>query len=116
MADALSKQGEEDIYVALLSIPTVGWVEEIKLSYDHDPKLLQLQEQCTQGSLNPHYLVRETLLFYKGRLYISMNKNLRKKLLQFILKSSSGGHSGFDKIMARAKREFFCPSLRLNVQ
>lgn len=42
---------------------TMEWVEEIKQKYGQDPKLLQLQEQCVLRSLNPHYSVREGLLF-----------------------------------------------------
>lgn len=64
VANALSRQGKEKISLLLLSMPTLGWVKEIKKTYEQDPKLLQLVAQCQQGSLNPHYSLREGLLFY----------------------------------------------------
>lgn len=49
-------------------------------------------------------------------MYIANVSNLKAKLLQFTHGSSWGGHSGFDKTIQRARKEFYWPRLKIDVQ
>lgn len=117
VADALSRQGEEEEFsVALLSVPSLDWLEEIKEWYKGDPRALEILSKCQQGQEPQHYLVREGVLYYKDRVYIASNSELKGRLLEFLHGSSWGGHSGMDKTIHKVTREFYWPKLKSEVR
>lgn len=58
VADALSRK-EDEISLALISIPSVEWLVEIKQGYDKDPDLQELVTRYQAGQLNQHDSMRE---------------------------------------------------------
>lgn len=51
--------------------------------------------------------MRDGLLFYKGRLYVSTSPELQYQLLQLLHTSPQAGHLGYHKTLHRANREFY---------
>jgi hypothetical protein len=55
-------------------------------------------------------------LWYKDRLYLCNNSQLKQKVLLELHTSSVGGHSGFLKTYHRVKKDFFWDGLKIDVQ
>eukprot|EP00253_Pinus_taeda_P011086 PITA_11086 len=55
-------------------------------------------------------------LWYKDRIYLSKNSQLKHKILMELHTSPLGGHSGFLKTYHRVKKEFFWEGLNSDIQ
>ena len=55
-------------------------------------------------------------LWYKYRLYLCKNYQLKQKILMELHTSPLGGHSGFLKTYHRVKKEFFWDGLKSDIQ
>jgi hypothetical protein len=55
-------------------------------------------------------------LWYKDRLYLCKNSQLKQKVLLELHTSPVGGHSGFLKTYDRVKKDFFWDGLKNDVQ
>ena len=55
---------------------------------------------------------KNDLLWYKYRLYLCKNSQLKQKILMELHTSPLGGHSGFLKTYHRVKKEFFGMALK----
>ncbi|KAF5462657.1 hypothetical protein F2P56_018645 [Juglans regia] len=120
-ADALSRrsEGEEqrvEATLAVIALPTLEWMEEIKKGYREDPKVLELMERFQKGELPQKYSVREGLFFYKQRLVVADDAAFKQKLLQLVHSSALGGHSGYDKTLHRLRRDFYWEGMKKNVK
>ena len=56
------------------------------------------------------------MLWYKDRLYLCKNSQLKQKILMELHTSPLGGHSGFLKTYHRVKKEFFWDGLKSDIQ
>jgi hypothetical protein len=110
VADALSrKEGwAEEVALSLLSIPTPDWIDKLKEQYKIDEELKSLFKKWQSKTLNSaKYAVRDGLLFYKNRLYLGGCKVIKDQVLAFVHSDPMAGHSGYERTMQRAKRDFF---------
>jgi ribosomal protein L21E len=110
VADALSRRDdwEPEITISLLSIPTVSWLKDLKAEYETDVQLKTLLDQWGKGELDSKkFFLRDELLFYKGRIYIDSSQAIRAQVLKFVHSDPIAGHSGFEKTLQRAKRDFY---------
>ena len=55
-------------------------------------------------------------LWYKDRLYLCKNSQLKQKIHMELHTSPLGGHSGFLKTYHRVKKEFFWDGFKSNIQ
>jgi len=55
-------------------------------------------------------------LWYKDRLYLCNNSQLKQNILMELHTSPLGGHSGFLKTYHKVKKEFFWDGLKSNIQ
>lgn len=77
--DALSSvEGEEQVSLALISVPSLEWLEELKKGIEGDSNLKALMLKCQNQELSPHYSIREGI-FCKGMIYVANSLDHRKK-------------------------------------
>jgi hypothetical protein len=87
--------------LSFLSIPTVSWVKDLRAEYHTDVQLKTLLKQWYKGELDSEkFSFRDNLLFYKRRIYIGSSQH-------FVHSDPMAGHSGFEKTLHRAKRDFY---------
>jgi hypothetical protein len=80
VADALSRREglEDDLCLSLLSIPTSTWISDVKAHYQQDVGLQDLISKWHNNSLDAQkYSFRDGLFFYKERLYLGDNQQLK---------------------------------------
>lgn len=97
---------------ALLLVPNVEWLEEIKEGHTGDPKALKILSKCQDGQAPRHYFVREGVLYYNNKVYIASCSKLKNWLVEFLHGSSWDGHSGMDKTIHRVTKEFYWPNIK----
>jgi hypothetical protein len=120
-ADALSRrEGWTEngvVSLSIMSAPTPTWLAEVKSHYQKDEEMQDLLTKWNSGSLDKRkYALRDGLLFYKVRLVIGGNHHLKDQVLQFVHSDPMAGHSGNEKIMHRAKRDFFWKGMKKDLK
>jgi hypothetical protein len=62
------------------------------------------------------YALRDGLLFYKGRLCLGENQQLRTQVLNFVHSNLLAGHSGYERTMKRARRDFYWKGMKKDLK
>jgi len=76
----------------------------------------QLQLCLANQHTNPHFSVKDELLYWKKRLVIPANASLIKDILKEFHSSPVGGHAGIVRTMTRIKREFYWPRMQKDIR
>ena len=98
----------KEIYIALLSIPTSDWVPKLKEHYKDDLLMKELVTKWLTNQLNASkYAYMEGLEFYKNRRCQGDDPITKALVLSFVHCDLILGHSGYERTMQRAKRDFF---------
>jgi hypothetical protein len=119
VADALSQREDwvEEITLSLLSIPTPSWTTDLKQQYAEDEDLQQLWNKWNNNELDTwKYSVRDDLLLYKNKIIIGHSPLLKTQVLTFVHSDPTAGHSGYEKTLHRAKRDFFWKGMRRDIK
>jgi transposase InsO family protein len=119
VADALSrKEGwEEEGTLSLLSIPTAEWIEELKHQYQSDEDLQPLWEKWLKNELDSRkYSTRDGVLLYKQKIVLGKSPEIKAQVLKFVHSDPMAGHSGYDKTIQRAKRDFYWKGMRREIK
>jgi len=83
-------------------------VQEIKLKYQIDVKLKQLLDKWNSNNLNTSkYSMDAGLLLYKWCILLGDNLDLKLKVLQYLHCDPMVGHSGYERTVKRARRDFY---------
>ena len=64
-----------------------------------------------EQSIVNHYTLDQGLLYYKLRLCIPNNSEIKAKILWEFHNSPTAGHGGYVKTLNRVQRSYFWPSL-----
>jgi hypothetical protein len=118
VADALSRKDEnvEAFFCAILIIQP-DWIIEARDEWKNDEKVWTLIQRLQQdSSASNTFTWKNDSLWYKDRLYLCTNSQLKQKILLELHTSSVGGHSVFLKTYHRVKKEFFWDGLKTDVQ
>jgi len=103
VVDSLSRS----FYVAL-SQPQIQFIPILKEALLANSKFKKIIDACLQHQpLNPHYSVKQGLLFWKGRIVIPTDHYLVQQVLQEFHSSATGGHSGYSRTLARISSKFY---------
>jgi hypothetical protein len=119
VADALSrKEGwEDDISLTMITIPIASWIEELKQQYAVDPELQQLMAKWQGNELDTRkFSLHDGLLFYKQKILLGQSPQLKAQVLQYVHNGPMAGHSGYDKTLQRAKRDFYWKGMRKEIK
>jgi hypothetical protein len=118
VADALSRKDEDvEAFLCAISIIQPDWIVEARDEWKNDEKVWSLIQRLQQdSSASDTFTWKNDSLWYKDRLYLCKDSQLKKKVLLELHTSPVGGHSGFLKTYHRVKKDFFWDGLKTNVQ
>jgi len=109
LADALSRKAE-DVEALLCAISTIQpvWINEAMEEWKNDEEVWALILKLQQDfSISNTFNWQNDSLWYKYRLCLCKNSQLKQKILMELHTSPLGGHSGFLKTCHKVKKEFF---------
>jgi hypothetical protein len=115
VADALSRKDEDvEAFLCAISIIQPNWIIEARDEWKNDEKVWTLIQRLQQdSSASDTFTWKNYSLWYKDRLYLCKNSQLKQKVLLELHTSPIGGHSGFLKTYHRVKKDFFGMALKL---
>jgi hypothetical protein len=118
VADALSQKDEDvEAFLCAISIIQPDWIIEARDEWKNDEKVWTLIERLQQDSgASDTFTWKNDSLWYKDRLYLCKNSQLKQKVLLELHTSPVGGHSGFLKTYHRVMKDFFWDGLKTDVQ
>jgi hypothetical protein len=118
VADALSRKDEDvEAFLCAISIIQPDWIIEARDEWKNDEKVWTLIERLQHDSgASDTFTWKNDSLWYKDRLYLCKNSQLKQKVLLELHTSPVGGHSGFLKTYHRVKKDFFWDGLKNDVQ
>jgi hypothetical protein len=118
VADALSRKDEDvEAFLCAISIIQPDWIIEARDEWKNDEKVWTLIQKLQQdSSASDTFTWKNDSLWYKDRLYLCKNSQLKQKVLLELHTSPVGGHSGFLKTYHRVKKDFFGDGLKTDVQ
>jgi hypothetical protein len=118
VADALSRNDEDiEVFLCAISIIQPNWIIEARDEWKNDKKVWTLIQRLQQySSASDTFTWKNDSLWYKYRLYLCKNSQLKQKVLLELHTSLVGGHSGFLKTYHRVKKDFFWDGLKTDVQ
>eukprot|EP00253_Pinus_taeda_P020808 PITA_20808 len=118
VADALSIK-DEDVEALLYAISIIqpDWIKEAREKWKNDGEIWALIQKLQQDSSTyDTFSWQNDSLWYKDRLYLCKNSQLKQKILMELHTSSLGGHSRCLKTYQRVKKEFFWDGLKSDIQ
>lgn len=97
-----------DVTLSLLSISTISWVTKLKAQYAVDLILQDTLQKWHRVNLDPHkYSLKDDLIFYKNNIFIGDCPTLKTQTLHYVHSDPATGHSGYERTLHRAKRDFY---------
>ena len=118
VADELSRNYEVvEAFICAISIIQPDWLTESRDEWKNDEEVWILIQKLWQVPSTFHtFSWKNDSLWYKHRLYLYKNSQLKQNILLELHISTLGGHSGFLKIYHNVKREFFWDGLKYDIQ
>eukprot|EP00253_Pinus_taeda_P005403 PITA_05403 len=118
VANALSRKDEDvEALLCAISIIQPDWINETREEWKNDEEVWALIQKLQQdSSMFDTFNWQNDSLWYKDRLYLCKNSQLKQKILKELHTSRLGGHSGFLKSYHRVKKEFFWDRLKSDIQ
>lgn len=112
VADALSRQNEDQPHLLAITTVVPNWLKEVQDSYVDDT-LASKWIPILTITLSAHakWVITNGVLYYEGRIYVGKGTELRKKILAEFRNSPIGGHSGILTTITRLQRHFYWPNL-----
>ena len=110
VADALSRQQQEDEQIKAIIEITDNWIQDIQEGIQLDKEAQKIIEELkTKPDMTNKFKIRNNNLYYEDRLFIP--SNLRVKILQEHHDIPLAGHFGFDKTYEALTRNFYWPKM-----
>ena len=115
VADALSRKDEYvEALLCAISIIQPDRINKAREEWKNDAEVWELIRKLQQDSNTfDTFSWKNDSLWYKDRLYLCKNSQLKQKILMELHTSPLGGHSGFLKTYHRVKKDFFGMALYL---
>jgi len=117
VADALSRRDSDcadtDGTVLALSAPRFDFFDRLRQAQSTEPALVALRDEVTAGTRGHPWAVRDGLLSYGGRIYLSADSPLLQELLSAV---HDDGHEGVQRTLHRLRRDFHFPGMHTTVQ
>jgi hypothetical protein len=119
VADALSRREgwNTEATLSAISVPVVDWVDNLKLQYQQDPELLKLINQWQSNTLDSYkFSMWQGLLLFKNRIHLGGAVDLHLQVLNFVHCDPVIGHSGNERTMQRAIRDFYWKGMKKSIK
>jgi hypothetical protein len=115
VADALSHRVDAECQAVSAVVPQ--WLKDVQTSYEKDPEALSLIAKLSlDPTAAPHFILKEGILRYKGRIWLGDDSQLKNRVLSALHTSAIGGHSGIPATYRRVKSLFAWPKLKQFIQ
>jgi hypothetical protein len=117
VADALLRK-DEDVQAFLYAILILQpeWIDEARDEWKNDEEVWTLIHKLQQDpNASDTFSWKNDSLWYKDRLYLCTNSQLKQKVLCELHTSPLGGHSRFLKTYHRVKKDFFWDGLKSDI-
>jgi hypothetical protein len=106
-----------EAFLCAISIIQPDWIIEARDEWKNDEKVWTLIQRLQQdSSASNTFMWKNDSLWYKDRLYLCKNSQLKQKVLLELHTSPVGGHLGLLKTYHRVKKDFFWDGLKTDVQ
>ena len=103
--------------LCVISIIQLDWITKARDEWKKDEELWTLIQKLQQDpSTSDTFSWKNDSLWYKDRLYLCNNSQLKQKILLELHTSPLGGHSGFLKNYHKVKIKFFWDGLKYDIQ
>ena len=108
VVDALARKDEDvQAFLCVISILQPEWIAEARDEWKNGEEVWTLIHKLQQDPIaSDTFSWKNDSLWYKDRLYICKNSQLKQKVLLELHTSPLGGHLGFLKTYHRVKKEF----------
>ncbi|XP_077219125.1 uncharacterized protein LOC143853291 [Tasmannia lanceolata] len=115
VADALSRCTDSKLFA--FTMPYTNIIHNIQKEIVNDPhtQTLLAELQATPAT-NPHYTLKNGVLYYKNRVYLPPTSSLKTVVFKELHSTPSGGHSGYTRTLARIRQSFYWQRMRKNIQ
>jgi hypothetical protein len=120
--DALSKKlvysdaAVADSSCCAMSCAQPTWLQEVLVSYDADPYAQQLVTRlAVDNSTEQDFCLHNSILRYKGRVWVGADQAMQQKLLSSFHSSALGGHSRVPVNYQRLKQLFAWQGMKSTV-
>ena len=112
--DALSRLPEmESSCSMMLSVPCFNFLEELHHQLHQHPEYIQHRHEIVDNPAKyPHYSLTDKLILHRGRIWLPHTIPIIQTLLTEYHSTSTGGHAGITKTLARISKNFTWSSLR----
>jgi hypothetical protein len=118
VVDALLRKDEDvETFLCAILIIQPDWIIETRDEWKNDKNVWTLIQRLQQdSSASDTFTWKNDSLWYKDRLYLCKNSQLKQKVLLELHTSLVGGQSEFLKTYHMVKKEFFWDVLQNDVQ
>ena len=100
-----------------ISITQLDWITEARDEWKKDKDVWTLIQKLQQDpSTSDTFSCKNDSLWYKYRLYICNNSQLKQNIILELHTSPLGGHSRFLKTYHRVNKEFFWDGLKSDIR
>ena len=120
VADALSRRdvdlpGDDPSILALLSQPVSAIMQHIRNENKTLPDLIELHQAVAARTAPLHVSVVDGILFFKHRVYLSRDSDVRLDILAESHDAKMAGHPGEKRTFARVSSSFFWQGMRADI-
>lgn len=118
VADALSRsQGKSDAILAAISMCQLVLLEQLQQFYaDHAVGRALISKFIDSAGDMTQFSVQLGIIYFRGRIFIPSETNLRKLLFEEYHASPGGGHSGVKGTLARLAAAFSWPHMAQDIK
>lgn len=116
--DALSRWTKEATTdLMTISVTTTSFLSEIKEALIEDSFAQDIIKSLPSSDVaGTCFSLQQDILYFKGKIYVPLGKDLRQRLLDLFHGSLVGGHSGEHKTYTRLAATFYWPKMRKDTQ
>jgi hypothetical protein len=113
VADALSRQPEQNEEVHSISIGIPSWLLRLQESYDSDPEAKKLLIELSLTAENVQgFNLKDGVIKFRDKIWVGNNNLTQNHIMQALHSSAVGGHSGIQATYHRVNSMFAWPGLK----
>lgn len=113
VADALSRQNEEEGSLMAISKPQWDFLAAIRESHYNNSEVQRIIQAVRTGEALGPWEYKDGILWFKSKLYLPPNSTLATPIIAMVHNSC---HEGYQRTLHRLSRDFYWPGMKRQVQ
>ena len=117
MVDALTGRAHE-VHIATINMYMTNLKDKIIATANSDQHYVKIKETLQQGNFQQkfnYYELKEEILMYKGKLYVSNSSELKNAVLKEMHNVPYVGHPWYQKTISTMRRQYFWLGMKKEV-